>query len=59
MDHYSADRKDHLSPGLLEPEQMPGKLKKRAKKPINCTVSIHDRTQIDTFKKGADKRASE
>ncbi len=35
--------------GMLEPEQMPGKLKKRSKKPINCTVSIHDRTQIETI----------
>ena len=35
--------------GMLEPEQMPGKLKKRSKKPINCTLSIHDRTQIETI----------
>ena len=49
MDHYSADRNDHLTSGMLEPEQMPGKLKKRSKKPINCTVSIHDRTQIETI----------
>jgi hypothetical protein len=49
MEQYSADRKDHLSSGILEPDQIPGKLKKRAKKPINCTVTIHDRTQIETI----------
>lgn len=47
METYSPKTSDHLKSRLLEPETALAK-QKRVKKPINCSVTIHDRTQIET-----------
>lgn len=48
METYSAKRNDHpVATGAVPDDHVP-KPKKAPKKPINCSVEIHDRTQIET-----------